>query len=335
MSVITQLYPWQHAVWQQLNLRRGKTHHALLLHGRSGIGKYEFATHLSQAMLCSNITEDGHACKHCASCHWFAEESHPDFRMIAPEQEAASEDEAAITKKTRKKTQISIAQIRDLNDFIGLSSHQSSGLRVVLIHPAEALNPASANALLKMLEEPAPGVMFILIANHVQRLLPTILSRCQKVKMSVPTAEEALTWLKEQGVDDAAAKLAYHEGSPIQVFNEQGNFPQLAEIWRQLAQGRHLLPQSAAQIVTSESAEAGVIAIQKWIYDLASMKFYKQIRYHIQHQAALQALADKVNSSRLFEFQKKMSEMRKLTAHPLSQELQIESLLVEYTRIFQ
>lgn len=335
MNNLIEVYPWQSRVWQHLNQDKQRLHHALLMHGRAGIGKYDFARILSKALLCSNKDQAGHACGKCPSCHWFDDESHPDFRLLSPEQEADAEDEAATTKKTKKKTQISVAQIRELSGFLSLSSHQSSGLRIVLIHPAEALNLASANALLKMLEEPAPGVVFILIAHQLQRLLPTIISRCQKISMPIPDEKQALAWLTEQGVQNPKQQLAYLDGSPIKVFAEQGQFNQLSEIWRQLALGRTLEPHVAASILIANSVETGVIAIQKWIYDIVTIKLGQQVRYHVQHASALQALADKVNLSRLFDLQKKTNEIRKLVSHPLNHELQMESLLLEYTKIFQ
>jgi len=335
MNNPTGIYPWQSKVWQHLNQDSRRLPHALLMHGRVGIGKYDFARSFSQTLLCSNKDQAGHACGKCPSCHWFHDESHPDFRLLSPEQETDAEDEIASAKKTKKKTQISVAQIRELSDFLSLSSHQSSGLRIVLIHPAEALNLASANALLKMLEEPAPGVVFILIAHQLQRLLPTIISRCQKISMPIPDESQALAWLTEQGVQNPQQQLAYLEGSPIKVFAEQTQFNQLLEIWRHLALGRKLEPHIAAPVLIANTVETGVIAIQKWIYDIVTIKLGQQARYHVQHASALQALADKVNLSRLFDLQKKANELRKLVSHPLNHELQMESLLLEYTRIFQ
>jgi len=335
MSNIIAIYPWQNKVWQHLNHDRQQLPHALLLHGHAGIGKYDFARTFSKALLCSNKGPAGHACNLCPSCHWFDDESHPDFRLLSPEQEASTEDETAPAKKTKKKTQISVAQIRELNDFLSLSSHQSSGLRIILINPAEALNQASANALLKMLEEPAPGVIFILVAHQLQRLLPTIISRCQKINMPVPSEEQALTWLTEQGVPNARQQLAYMEGSPIKVFAEQGQFNQLSDIWKLLTMGRKLEPHIAAPALIANSVESGIIALQKWIYDIVAIRLGQQARYHPQHANALQALADKVNLNRLFDFQKKTNEYRKLASHPLNQELQVESLLLDYTKVFQ
>jgi len=334
MNKFTEIYPWQESLWQNLNQGRQKLHHAFLMHGRAGIGKYDFALSFSKALLCPNKDDSGHACDECPSCRWFSDESHPDFRLISPEQESSNDEETVATKKTKKKTQISVTQIRELSDFLSLSSHQTSGLRIVLINPAETLNLASANALLKMLEEPAPGVIFILIAHQLQRLLPTIISRCQKISMPVPDETQALAWLNMKGVKNPAQQLAYLEGSPIKVLTEQAQFDQLSEIWKHLALGRKLDSQAAAPVLIASSVEAGVIAVQKWLYDIVTIKLGQQLRYHVQHARALQVLADRVNLGRLFELQKKTNELRKLANHPLNHELQMENLLVEYTKVF-
>jgi len=335
MNNFNSIYPWQNALWQNLSQNQTKRHHALLMHGRAGIGKFDFALNLSQSLLCSNTNAAGHACLQCSSCRWFQDESHPDFRLISPEQVDTTEEEAGVNKKAKKKTQISIAQIRELSDFLSLSSHQNNGLRIVLIHPAEALNPASANALLKMLEEPLADVMFILVAHQLQRLLPTIISRCQQVKMPVPNEAQSLTWLENKGLKNAAQRLAYMEGSPIKVLSEQADEEGLQKIWNLLAQGSRMEPQLAASIVISNSVEAGVIALQKWIFDLLAVKLCHQVRYHVQQLNALQALAEKVHLARLFEFQKKTNELRKLASHPLNHELQMESLLIDYIKLFK
>lgn len=328
------IYPWQNQVWQHLNHAGQKLPHALLLHGRAGIGKYDFARYFSQALLCSNTSEASHACGTCSSCSWFVENNNPDFRLLSPEQETEPESETVTTKKTKKKTQISVAQIRELSNFLNLSSHRSNGSRVVLIHPAEALNTASANALLKMLEEPAAGVIFILVSHHLQRLLPTITSRCQKINMPIPTEMQALAWLTEQKVANAQQQLAYFDGSPIKVFDEQTQMNQLIEVWRYLALGHKLEPHIVAPILISSSVESGIIALQKWIYDIVAVRLGQQLRYHLHHTKALQVLAEKVHLARIFELQKKTVELRKLALHPLNHELQMECLLLEYTRIF-
>ncbi len=338
MDNLNVIYPWQVKIWQHLNqfdkVLDQRLPHALLLYGRAGIGKYAFARSFSQALLCSNKDAAGKACGKCSSCNWFNQESHPDFRLLSPEQEVESVDESPSSKKSKKKTQISVAQIRDLIDFLNLTSHRSNGLRVVLIHPAESLNLASSNALLKILEEPASDIIFILIAHQLQRLLPTIISRCHKINMPNPIESEALAWLSEQGVYNAPEQLAYMQGSPLKIFEEQGYFKHLSQVWSALALGSMLEPHSVASLLITNSVEAGIIAIQKWLYDIVAVKLGQQTRYHLQHTNALQALADKVNLSRLFDLQKKTNEQRKLATHPLNHELQMESLLLEYTKLF-
>ena len=331
---INALYPWQNAVWQHLNQDPLRQPHALLLHGRVGIGKYDFARHFSQSLLCLNKSATAHACGECASCHWFKDDGHPDFRLLSPEQESEPEEEGASAKKTKKKTQISVAQIRELSSFLSLSSHRSGGVRVVLIQPAESLNVASANALLKMLEEPATGVIFILVAHQLQRLLPTIISRCQKVAMPIPSETQALAWLNAQNIPNAKQQLAYSDGSPIRVFVEQTQFAQLAEVWRQLALGATLQPATVSPMLQVNSVENGIMALQKWLYDLAAMRLAKQTRYHLAQVNTLQVLADKVNLSALFQLQKKLDALRQLALHPLNHELQMETLLVDYTKLF-
>jgi len=335
------LYPWQAATWAQLNRDKTRLPHALLLHGRAGIGKYEFAVALSQALLCRTPTDAHMACGQCASCVWFSEGAHPDFKLLSPEQEVDADEATATSKKTKKKTNISVAQVRELSDFVTKSSHQSTGLKIVLLHPAETLNLASANALLKMLEEPSAGVVFILVTHHIQRLLPTILSRCQKMSMPVPSEEDATTWLTSQKVAQASAQLAYFEGSPLKVLQEQAQYIQMKDIWRSLAQGKKLSPFFVAQALLSANSmssngamEASIIAMQKWIYDIVSCRFTGQARYHPHLLSTFQSLSENVHLKGLFALQKSMLALRKLASHPLNHELQLEAMLQDYSKIF-
>ena len=96
MILNNKLYPWQTAIWQQLYQNRDHLPHAILLHGRAGIGKYDFARYFSQSLLCTNSDQQSHACGQCPSCHWFKEESHPDFRLLSPEQEVEPDEELSL-----------------------------------------------------------------------------------------------------------------------------------------------------------------------------------------------------------------------------------------------
>ena len=329
------IYAWQDEVWQQLAEARARRHHALLLRGRRGIGKLDFALALSKALLCERADAQQFACDACPSCNWFNLGNHPDYRLLTPEQESSDEDEPASSKKTGKKTQISISQVRELGDFLELASHRSGGYRIVLIHPAEALNLASANALLKMLEEPPPGALFILVAHQPQKLLPTIMSRCHKIDMPVPDEAQATAWLHAQGIADPGQQLAYAGGSPLAVLGGvEDAAGKLAELWKQLSKGARMDAFISAPLFISHGMDTAVLALQKWTYDLMACKLAGSIRYHASLQGALQALAKGVDLAMLLDYQRKLDEARKSANHPLNNELQLESLLIQYTQLF-
>jgi DNA polymerase-3 subunit delta' len=329
------IYNWQEEIWQRLAQSKSRLPHALLFKGQEGIGKLDFSLALAHALLCHSPLKDGHACGECANCNWLAQSHHPDFRLLSPEPESDSGDGAPAATATSKKSQISVAQIRELSTFLELSSHQSGGYRIVLIHPAEALNPASANALLKILEEPPAGVVFLLVSHQPQRLLPTILSRCHKIDMPVPSQEVALAWLGQQNVKEAARHLAYAGGSPLLALEYAAEGAGLVDdICKSLSYGPKLDPFATAAACARHGMVAATQALQKWIYDLADLRLTGEIRYHAPYRTALQALAKSVDLSLLFELQRKLDQARKSATHPLNSELQLENLLLQYTQIF-
>jgi len=331
-----EIYPWQSDLWQKLITSRDRLPHAMLLRGRLGIGKGDFAQHLAKSLLCNQPAGNGDACGICAGCAWFDLGNHPDFRMLSPDQDDTSSDEdGASNKKTAKKSlQISVAQVRDLSSFLELSSHHGEGLRLVIIQPAEALNQASANSLLKMLEEPPPGVIFILVAHHAERLLPTIISRCHVIDMPVPEMGVAVAWLEAKGLRDAEQHLSYFGGSPLLALTQAAQSDGVTNLWKYLLQGGKMDAFTAAPLFLSLGMELALTTIQKWVYDLLSYRLTGQLRYHLQYDSALQALAKGVDLKLLLDFQKLLGEYRKSANHPLSNEVQLENLLLQYTQIF-
>lgn len=327
------VYPWQSETLAKISSKRERLPHALLLHGNSGIGKYDFAQQLAQCLLCLSPQATGEACNSCPSCGWYAQSNHPDFRLLAPEQDSDEESESPTTKKTTKKSQISVVQVRELANFLTLSSHQSDGLRIVLIHPAEALNAASANGLLKMLEEPPAGVIFILVTHQLNRLLPTIISRCQKIDMPMPSRDAALAWLNGQDREDAERLLDYAGGAPLNAIR---NSEQNAAMFNTelFVLGRNLDPFLAASSAVIQGMEVAIDGLQKWIYDLLLCHLTGNIRYHNQHASALQAMAKSVDLGLLLDFQRKLNEAKKSANHPLNNELQLETIFLTYTQLF-
>jgi DNA polymerase-3 subunit delta' len=295
----------------------------------------------AQALLCENVRPDGHACGACASCGWFAQNNHPDYRRVRPE---ALEDEpggeaeegaepASKSKSTKAPSkEIKIEQVRGLADFMNISTHRQ-GLRVVVLYPAESLNMPASNALLKTLEEPPPGTVFLLASNSVDRLLPTILSRCRKFALPMPGHDEALAWLKEQGVQDADSWLREQGGAPLAAMAEAeaGSREDMEALLHFLANPAVDGALRAAEKLSKASLPALVAWQQRWLYDVFSLKLSGKIRYYPRYQRELAALAGRVQTANLNRAIKAAGERRAVADHPLSAKLFVEDMLLEYT----
>jgi DNA polymerase-3 subunit delta' len=327
------MYPWQKKQWQHIMQQRTKMPHALLLRGRAGIGKQDFALDVAKAVLCQQTNEQQQACNSCPSCSWFAEGAHPDFMLIGAED--ADDAEEVVKKKATKKSQISVAKIRQLIDYLTLSSHQVNSYRVIVISPADMLNGASANALLKMLEEPPEKTLFLLVTSQPQRLLATITSRCQVIDMPLPSRTDALAWLNEQQVSNTENVLDLAGGAPLLALQiaEEGEVG--TSLLKNLALGDKLDPFACAPLFLGLGMERAIETLQKWLFDMQTYKLAQVLRYHAQQANALQALAKSVNLALLLRFQDTLLEAKKTANHPLSNEAQLENILLQYTKIFK
>src|SRR5450830_538239 len=334
------IYPWQESSWQQLQTLRQRMPHAILFHGAAGTGKADFIEQFAQGLLCENVRPDGHACGECASCGWFSQQNHPDYRRIRPEsmedepagdgEEGEGESKKAAKSKAPSK-EIKIEQIRALADFMNISTHRQ-GLRVVVLYPAEALNMPASNALLKTLEEPPPGTVFLLASNSLDRLLPTILSRCRKFALPLPAHAEALAWLQAQGLNDADSWLREQGGAPLAALaqSESGGREETEQLLQVLAHPGVEAALKAADKLQKAALAPLVASLQRWLYDLFSIKLSGTIRYYPRHRRELEALAARINVSKLMAAIKAANERRAIAEHPLSSKLFLEDMLLDY-----
>jgi DNA polymerase-3 subunit delta' len=197
--------PWLASAWEGWARRvaAGRIPHALLVQGPAGLGKRAFVQAVIASLLCQSRREDGHACGLCRGCTLRLAGTHPDQLSITLEDDAR---------------EIKVDQIRRIGARVATTS-QLGGLKTVMFDPADRMNAASANALLKTLEEPAADSVLVLVADQPGRLPATIRSRCQRIDVRFPPRAQALGYLAEHGVatETAEVALALAAGNPGQA----------------------------------------------------------------------------------------------------------------------
>lgn len=221
------LLPWLEApLAQALHGTRG---HALLLHGMQGVGQFELALAVAAAWLCEGddpvARPGGRACLSCSACRLIAARTHPDLMVLIPEalQEAlgwSGGDEATDGEggkgKAKPSREIKVEAVRAAVAFAQQTSSRG-GAKVTVIYPAERMNPASANTLLKTLEEPPGRARFVLASAAPQRLLPTVRSRCQTLRLPLPAPDVAAAWLATRQIAQPEVLLAAAGGQPLEA----------------------------------------------------------------------------------------------------------------------
>ncbi len=146
-------------------LARGQLHHALVLVGPRGVGKATFARGLACALLCRE--QPGRGCGACTTCHRVLGGNHPDVNWLLPDGKAGT---------------ISVDSARACHLRQSHAPYEGPA-HVVIVDPADALGEGAGNALLKTIEEPRPGIHFLLLTTNLQGMLPTILSRALPIRL--------------------------------------------------------------------------------------------------------------------------------------------------------
>ncbi|MDT3708416.1 MAG: DNA polymerase III subunit delta' [Thiobacillus sp.] len=322
-------YPWLDAAWQRLLATRVRPAQALLLAGPCGVGKGALALAWAQALLCEAPHPDGAACGSCAACHWFEAGTHPDFRLVTLQEKTGKEGE------TRMATAIEVDQAREAVDFVQLSTYRA-GFRVVLVNPADSLNLAAANALLKVLEEPPLNTVFVLVSDQPRRLLPTIRSRCTRVDIGLPSLDLAAQWLAEQGVDDALNLLALSGGTPLdaQRWADSGELDERRSVLEGLARPDQLDPVTLGERWKAVSPQAWHSVAYKWLGDLLAVRLQSNVQFNRDFAETLARLGKQADLSKLLALAKMQVNEGRILAHPLNRALQLEAWLIQYRHLF-
>src|SRR5882672_3908963 len=324
------MFNWQSLSWERWEKLRERLPHAVLIQAGEGWGELEFARTAAQSLLCEKPRPGGGACGTCAACNWFVLGNHPDFRLVVPESMAPEAEEGAEPGK-KKSEQIRIDQIRDLVDFLAVGTHRA-GLRVILIYPAEAMNPNTQNALLKALEEPPPATVFLLVTTQPDRLLPTVRSRCQKLALSIPDPVQILPWLREQGVEHPESALAAAGGAPLGAL--KGAAAEGDRLAFVAGLGRPKFdPVALAESVQRVPLWDLVGWLQRWSFDLLLARTTGRVRYHLGQEKAVAEVAARCEPASIAAYLRQLAQAKGLARHPLNPKLFVEDLLLQYQRL--
>jgi len=198
------LLPWHQPMMDRCGqmMESGRMPHAVLMRGRRGDGLLQAAESLASLALCAQPA-GSRTCGQCKSCQLVAAGSHPDAMLLQPEEPSKV---------------IKIDAVRALVKQVAHTA-QIASWKVAVLYPANYLNSAAANALLKTLEEPPGQSLLILAVDQHARVMPTLQSRCQLIELDRPSYQEALNWLQTKGIQD------------IELLNATAGEPLRAQAW--------------------------------------------------------------------------------------------------------
>ncbi len=189
-------------------LKNGNVAHAYLFYGPESIGKKLSAIEFAKALNCPVAGPEDN-CGSCSSCRKIDQRIHPDFFLVEPTK----------TSSTAKEAAIRIDEIRELQKKLGMQPYEGK-TKVAIIDGAELMNLQAANSFLKTLEEPSAATVLILIAANLHQMLPTIISRCQKIKFSAltaPSIQKILRSLEEMEPEELELRSAHSRGQVIRA----------------------------------------------------------------------------------------------------------------------
>jgi DNA polymerase III subunit delta' len=320
--------PWLDPYWRQLQRARGagRLPHALLVAGPAGVGKRLLADLLAGSLLCGSPGPDGRPCGSCQDCRLLRAGTHPDLVRVGPDPEGKSDE-------------IRVGSIRDLVESEGLTPTRGRQ-KVIAIDPADRMNPSAANALLKTLEEPAPGTLFCLVTERAYLLPATVRSRCQRLVLGLPDEGQALGWLAARiQAGDAGLLLRLAHGAPLRAL-DLADQTLLAR--RDTAFDGFLAVGQGGRDPVAEAQAWGDLAprvslewLGGWVSDLLRLAIASGAGYlsNPDKRAALLQLAGRLDPLAGHRYLQRVLRARASQDSPLNPQLLHESLLIDWAHV--
>jgi DNA polymerase-3 subunit delta' len=292
----------------------GRMPHALLVHEAPGTGGEWLAAWTAALVLCAARATA--PCGQCTSCRRVAALQHPDVSWLRPQDDSR---------------QIRVEQVRELCAELSLTSH-GGGYKLGIITPADALNRFAANALLKTLEEPPARTLLILVATEPSRLPPTVLSRCERLRIRAPERAESIAWLVAvRGEADWNAALNTIGEAPMQA--AQGDPAELAQVGTDaratldaLATGR-TDPVAAAERWARAQLPLRLLCFENWLTErILSRERAGALLAEMRAGPYLSGAAASLNIRELFGLIDEVRDLRATLDVPLNRGLALEAL---------
>ena len=288
-------------------MRAQRLAHGLLIHEDPGAGGLELARWIAQRVNCS---EKNAPCGECQNCRWVESNQHPDVTMLSPGEDSEY---------------IKVEPVRDLIADLTLTAH-GRGYKVAILSPADALYPNAANSLLKTLEEPPARTVLMLVTSRPSRLLPTLRSRCSKLRLPGPSRVDAAQFLTAaRGAGPWEDALAATGAGPFALLDADASA--LAELradtlraLRDIGSG-NLQPPAVADKWARGELGIRLACVESWVTDriLESTS--------IRDVTHLSGSGLAPNICRLFELSDAVRDMRKLSHTSINKTMAVEALL--------
>ena len=300
--------------------------HAYLISGAQGMGKRTLARLMAQHLLC---TGEKKPCGVCSSCIQVQESNHPDVSTVTPGKPLSPEVKAGMTG-------IPVDEIRYVNSLVGQHTFVG-GRRVVIIERAEKMNPPAQNALLKTLEEPLAGTVFLLLTESPELLLPTIVSRCRALKLHPWPDEVILNALRQHGVEDAMARkvLAVCGGSigqAVSVAADESYWQRRRDVMQDffgISARVDILKVSTAWKDRKDESDALLSDLEDMLRTLMMVRFNKQDESLLSdYPDAWQRLAREGKLPSFMKLMDAVTEARRMRANQVTWQAVVEQLLL-------
>lgn len=307
-------------------LEEGTFVHAYLISGASGMGKRTLARLMAQHLLC---TGERKPCGECPACIQVREGQHPDVITVTPGKPLSPDVKAGMAG-------IPVDEIRYVIGLVGQHTF-IGGRRVVIIERAEKMNPAAQNALLKTLEEPLAGTVFLLLSESPELLLPTIVSRCRALKLHPWPDEVVLAALRNHGVAEDMARRALSVsggsiGRAVAVAADEGYWKRRRDVMQDflgVSSRVEVLKVSTAWKDRKEDADALLNDVEDMLRTLMLVRFSRQDDSLLDdYPAPWQEMARSGELSAFMNLMDAVSEARKLRMNQVTWQAVVEQLLL-------